>query len=463
MSKREREADPLSDTSHKITDHRDIHAQRKYVESVLERSIQLLSQALKLARGFERQKLGRRQRAIKLAKDDEENKRLLAEVAALKALDMDATAEKYLYKSMLKISIIATALALPPYTHSRLHEESEVCGPAQTNVQARLFHSQPVKKALYGCMNSICASLGINGAQVLKRKRIRKADYQKGLDGTVVEVPSRPVHRDNQESNPFSGSENLQFTRTLGVDANQGSETDGNLDDEHYGSRLGEVSDNISNSGSEEIDYNDLRASISNTPRRDLSVLLSPSPSDSSVATKNQAPHDSSSSGRHVANTTATTFLPSLSLGGYWSGSEQGSEEKGYPDHQTRKNRRGQRERRLIAEKKYGQKASHLTKQQPRRARDQGWDARKGAQPDEEGGKRARGRGRRAQMSRQLHTSRKGPASSSGANSDPVGKRKPAGKGKPVDGPLHPSWQAAKVAKEQKSAATFQGKKVTFD
>lgn len=84
MSKREREADPLSDTSHKITDHRDMHAQTKYVESVLERSIQLLSQALKLARGFERQKLGRRQRAIKLAKDDKENKRLLAEIAALK-------------------------------------------------------------------------------------------------------------------------------------------------------------------------------------------------------------------------------------------------------------------------------------------------------------------------------------------------------------------------------------------
>lgn len=82
MSKRKREA--VSDPSLKSTDNRDIHAQKKYVESVLERSNQLLSQALKLARGFERQKLGRRQKVAKLAKNNEENKRLLAEVAALK-------------------------------------------------------------------------------------------------------------------------------------------------------------------------------------------------------------------------------------------------------------------------------------------------------------------------------------------------------------------------------------------
>ncbi|KAL9581659.1 MAG: hypothetical protein Q9212_003767 [Teloschistes hypoglaucus] len=463
MSKRKREANLLSHTSLKSTDNRDIHAQRKYVESVLERSNQMLSQALKLARGFERQKLGRRQKGANLAKDDEENKRLLAEVAALKALDMEATAEKYLYKSMLKTPTIVSGLALPPYTHSPFDDKSEAFGPARTNVQARLFNSQPVKKALDDCMNSIRASLAISGGHNLKRRRIRKADYQKGLEGIVAAVPSRSVHRDNQESNPVSGSENLQVTRTLGVDADQGSETDGNLDNEYYRSRLGEVSDNVSNSGSEEIDYDDLRARIANTPGRDLSVSLSPSPSDSSVTTKDQAPHDRRPSELPAANTKATTFLPSLNLGGYWSGSGQGSEDQEYSDHQTRKNRRGQRERRLIAEKKYGQKASHLTKQQPRRARDQGWDARKGAQPDEREGRRGRGRGGRAQTSRQLHTSKKGRASSSGANSDPIGKRKPAGKGKPVDGPLHPSWQAAKVAKEQKSAATFQGKKITFD
>ncbi|KAL8658588.1 MAG: hypothetical protein Q9202_007517 [Teloschistes flavicans] len=465
MSKRKREADRLPDTIPITTNEQNTLQQRKYVDSVLERSNQILSQALKLARGFERQKLGRRQKAAKVAKDDGESKRLLDEVAALKALDMDVTAEKYLYKSMLKTPSITACPTLPPYVHSRFDEKFESFGPAQTNVQARLFSSQPVKKAIDDCMNNIRTSLGINGEQSEKRRRIRKADYLKGSDGRVAEAPSRSVNRDNQESDAFSTSVQLQVTRTPVVDADQDSDTDVSLDYESYGSRLGEVSDDISKSGSEELDYDNLRARIASSPRRDLSVSLSPHPTDSLVATKTRALHDKGPPGRAAANTKATTFLPSLNMGGYWSGSEQGNEDEEYSDHQTRKNRRGQRERRLIAEKKYGLKASHLTKQRPGRNRDQGWDARKGAQPDEGRGKRGRGRGSggRTQMSQQPPPSRDGPTSSTGANSDPIGKRKHAGKGKPADGPLHPSWQAAKVAKEQKNAATFQGKKVTFD
>lgn len=44
----------------------------------------ILFRALRLARGFERQKLGRRQKVAKQAKDDVEIARLNAEVAALK-------------------------------------------------------------------------------------------------------------------------------------------------------------------------------------------------------------------------------------------------------------------------------------------------------------------------------------------------------------------------------------------
>lgn len=84
MSKRKREADRLPDTIPITTNEQNTLQRRKYVDSVLERSNQILSQALKLARGFERQKLGRRQKVAKVAKDDGESKRLLGEVAALK-------------------------------------------------------------------------------------------------------------------------------------------------------------------------------------------------------------------------------------------------------------------------------------------------------------------------------------------------------------------------------------------
>lgn len=68
------------------TDHTraNLSAQRQSLENVLERSKQPLFQALKLARGFERQKLGRRQKVAKAAGDDGDSERLAAEVAALK-------------------------------------------------------------------------------------------------------------------------------------------------------------------------------------------------------------------------------------------------------------------------------------------------------------------------------------------------------------------------------------------
>ncbi|KAL8684669.1 MAG: hypothetical protein Q9224_006199, partial [Gallowayella concinna] len=84
MSKRKRIDD--ADVAHNGKDpaSRESRAQTEYIDGVLERSKQLRSRALKLARGFERQKLGRRQKVAKLAKDDSESRRLDAEVTALK-------------------------------------------------------------------------------------------------------------------------------------------------------------------------------------------------------------------------------------------------------------------------------------------------------------------------------------------------------------------------------------------
>lgn len=62
----------------------DVRLQEQYIENVLQGSKQLLAQALKLARGFERQKLGRRQKSAKAADNDSDSKRLVAEIKALK-------------------------------------------------------------------------------------------------------------------------------------------------------------------------------------------------------------------------------------------------------------------------------------------------------------------------------------------------------------------------------------------
>lgn len=61
-----------------------LRAQRAQLERVLEHGKRKLFQALKLGRGFERQKLGRRQKTAKESNKESEMVRLNAEVAALK-------------------------------------------------------------------------------------------------------------------------------------------------------------------------------------------------------------------------------------------------------------------------------------------------------------------------------------------------------------------------------------------
>ena len=61
-----------------------LRAQQQKLESILERRKKALSQALKIARGIERQKLGRRQKTAKESNAAAESTRLNAEVAALR-------------------------------------------------------------------------------------------------------------------------------------------------------------------------------------------------------------------------------------------------------------------------------------------------------------------------------------------------------------------------------------------
>ena len=63
---------------------RSVRSQRQQLESFIEYGKKNLFRSLKLARGFERQKLGRRQKTAKEKHEDAETARLEAEVAALK-------------------------------------------------------------------------------------------------------------------------------------------------------------------------------------------------------------------------------------------------------------------------------------------------------------------------------------------------------------------------------------------
>ena len=191
-------------------------------------------------------------------------------------------------------------------------------------------------------------------------------------------------------------------------------------------------------------------------------LSLSPSPSPSISASESSPPSkgkDGKTSGAPSTQTKATTFLPSLMMGGYWSGSESGGDEDIADTRPRRKNRMGQQARRALWEKKYGDGANHVQKHKHKEGRDSGWDPRKGAMDDHDDsrGKRGKGKGDNStQASYVLDYHRQRGESS---KAETATQRK-----KPVEKmPLHPSWEAARRAKEQKAQASFQGKKIIFD
>ncbi|KAK3984487.1 protein bud22 [Cladorrhinum sp. PSN332] len=143
-------------------------------------------------------------------------------------------------------------------------------------------------------------------------------------------------------------------------------------------------------------------------------------------------------------------FLPTL-MGGYISGSD--SEASDLDLAPPRKNRRGQRARQQIWEKKFKEKAKHLAKQQ---ARDSGWDLKRGAVEND--GKPWKKGIKNPLLKR----------AASGANDIKVvpkqEEQKKVQRTRDDAGSLHPSWEARRLAKEkERLTAPFEGKKITFD
>lgn len=151
--------------------------------------------------------------------------------------------------------------------------------------------------------------------------------------------------------------------------------------------------------------------------------------------------------------------LPQLATG-YFSG---GSDDEDMDDDEVvkeattvRKNRRGQRARQKIWEKKYGKGAKHIQAERAKVASER-------EQRQREYEERCRRREEKAKAAME--------GLSSGANNAPLGVRKPTGGTSvpftsaavpPKEEKIHPSWEAKRLA-EEKQKVKFQGKKITFD
>ena len=494
MPKRKHDEISRSEITSYATTDRALRLQRLQLDGLLNQSKKSLFRSLKVARGFERQKLGRRQKTAKAESNVTDTARLEAEVAALKTLDLASTAEIHLYRSLLKIKSIASASAIPHYVRASIDASKKPQQVASVNVQARLFKSGPVQAAMTEALKGIWAALGIEELKSNSKKRLRAKDYANDSQATDTNRPVSP----EREGSSVSKSQAQDEDEWSGLSAperpedaeNHDIQDDADENDEYdiYASRLAASSD-------ESLVEEDVEGQNHDRDKPD-DMSITEEEEDNNNNDAPEAKHPSATNPhppkpRHIkpikqtptapptsTTTTTTTFLPSLSLGGYYSGSDSSSSSSSSPENkiqQVRKNRMGQQARRALWEKKFGSNANHVKKKKKkerarddRGSRDLGWDARNGAQrgvaDDGERGKReGRGRGgSRGGGGRRF-------AKSTGANSDPVGVRK--AKGKPTaaaeaeEGPLHPSWEAArKKAKEKKNmaAAPFLGKKVIF-
>ncbi|KAF2675803.1 Bud-site selection protein [Lentithecium fluviatile CBS 122367] len=431
-------ASPKASADHALSRRKKLCSQR------IEAAQKPLVAALRLAAGFERQKFSRRKKTAKQTNDAKGAARLDAEYAWLKKLDLNKLAAQHLRKVICKVKSLRESEVLPG--GAKIVEKGEQ-NPALLNVQARLFKADAVRKVVDKAIDDLKEIVRVAPTKEPPAEAKQEDRASKSKKAKLVEVPAEIASEEDSDmfaafdariAAPSSGEDESEDSLTDGLrpPSVEDSESDGEYDLEEASESEGEEAEaltfhNFDSEGDED-------SSQSSAP--DNSDAESGSGSDEASIPLPKAKRKLLELGR----TAKSTFVPALSHAAYYSGSESEASDLD-ADLAPRKNRRGQRARQKIWEAKYGDKAEHVKKQE----RDKGWDAKRGAVDDTRGrrGEKGASRGR-------------GPERT-GENATPLG---PPKKTKRDDtGPLHPSWLAAKAAKEKKIDAKPQGKKVVFD
>jgi len=405
--------------------------------------------ALRLGSAFERQKHTRRKKAAQSNSDLKAIARLDVENLALKELVLDKVADQHLRKAVGRVKSLREQEALREYVAG---VEKGNVEPAVLNVLARLYNVPAVKAVVDEMVDDLKELVAASEAQAedeRAEKTLKKA-RRGSQDGENTSDAS------DDEDDAFAA-----FNARIAAPSSGEEDSDGSISDDERPPSIGD-------SDSDHDPDADLEAHSSSEEEADSFADFA-SEDDEAIDGRIAPPSDYSASSPEpdepslqipkakvkptkAAPTNSSTFFPSLSAA-YLPGDD--SEASELDDDKPRKNRRGQRARQKIAEQKHGAKAKHLEKQE----RNKGWDAKRGAVSDD----------------RRKKPASRGPVMS-GENALPLGgavKKEKVAKPKERDdkGELHPSWQAAKLAKEKKMikidvgsrAGAGMGKKVVFD
>lgn len=324
----------------------------------------------------------------------------------MQTFNFEKATERHIRRILLKIKSLASSEAVqsePWFTQS---DEKIQASKATANLNGRLFKTNVVKEAVESAISSLKRRL-VPAESTAVEKTFNSETLEKSLEASVSKVEELLLgEAEVSDADDFDEEELSKFDSRI---ANSDSESDPEPDNHQL--------------------------------TRNLSISLSPPPPN--LQTKKPLPK---------ATPSGSMFVPALAELGYISASDSSASDIQIA---PRKNRRGQRERRAIAEKKYGSRAQHLQHLQAEKGpsqkggRDAGWDPRRGAVAKEDLKHKRGFRGQRFEKSVKS-----------------VKAEKPASKPKRDDtGKLHPSWVAAKAAKskEKGGVGQFSGKLVTFD
>ncbi|EHK23658.1 uncharacterized protein TRIVIDRAFT_135421 [Trichoderma virens Gv29-8] len=411
--------------------------------------------------------------------------RLEREYAVLKALDLRQTARHHLHSNLLRIKAIETSNDIPEELRA------EVPRPAlspeeislRNNVISILCNAGPARQALDRAIADICETLGV--AVPTKSKRVRNkrkdteeqpADREDGEDDEDDEEGVKPsaksakkpeaMDEEAADESEFEGFSSDADEPRPTIEDLEGSDQENALS--KYADLLGGSSDESEDEfdeellakyrGTEKVNLDDISISGSGSEEEgddeeeeleSITGSRSPSPLPTKKSKKSQA----AKAAAKTARSGDSTFLLTL-MGGYISGSESASDIEAPP-----KKRRGQRARQAIWEKKYGANAKHLQKAATKGGRDAGWDMKRGAVgPEDQGRGKPWKRG-----SRPTGGDSRGYSQGRGGHAPEQNRPPPKPTKKDNEGPLHPSWEARKKAKEAQKSVAFTGQKVVFD
>ncbi|KAF3062358.1 putative nadh-ubiquinone oxidoreductase kda subunit protein [Daldinia childiae] len=481
-----------------------------------------LARGMKTAKGFERQRLSKRIREAQ--SDPEKTARFEREIAVLKSLDLQQAAHAHLCSSLLKVKGVAESPKIPadiikpiPKPEGLSDEEKA----ALHNVTSALCNRKQIRDVIEEAIMGTCIALRVPMPEKLKKgkgKKEKKDSNKEEQDGGRDTTRSAAIKNTHKEKDDEDEDEEKSDTEENGPglvllkrkqdkaedDKEElGSEDDDEAEDDQpfenfsdsdaeerawsryddfvAGSSSDEDESGDDGSGDDELVADSRTKSLRKATADDISISsVGSSESDQEEEEEDLEDAESQISASaspppkraKAAKTAAiipgnSAFLPSL-MGGYISGSE--SEASDLDLAPARKNRRGQRARQAIWEKKYKEKAKHVQKQQEgKTGRDQGWDMRRGAVGDEEGSNKPWKKGIRnpfdnkhihPERQQQLHGGREQASGRSFVEDNPKPKAIPK---RDDTGLLHPSWAAAKKAKEEGQKIAFQGRKVVFD